>query len=108
DITQGNLAATGNYAIGTFTKGTLTVGQASLTVTADNESMTYGGTVPPLTYKYSGLVNGDARASFTGAPQTTASRRRARGSYAGTQGNLAATGNYTIGTFNKGTSARPA
>jgi hypothetical protein len=57
--------------------------------------------VPTLTYHYSGLVNGDTSASFTGGLATTATV--SVGSYAITQGNLAATGNYTIGTFNPGT-----
>jgi len=102
-ITQGTLAATGNYKIGTFNPGTLTVNPASLTVTATNESMTYGGTVPALAYTYSGLVNGNTSASFTGALATTASSSSNVGGYSITQGNLAATGNYTIGTFNAGT-----
>ena len=45
---MGTLAATGNYTIGTFNPGTLTVNPAPLTVTAADESMTYGGTVPAL------------------------------------------------------------
>ena len=36
-----------------------TVNPAPLIVTATGESMTYGGTVPVLTYTYAGLVNGD-------------------------------------------------
>jgi len=82
---------------------TLTVNPAALTVTADNQGMTYGGSVPPLTYHYTGLVNGDTSASFTGALATTATGSNGVGSYPITQGSLAATGNYTIGTFNGGT-----
>jgi hypothetical protein len=84
-------------------QGTLTVSQAKLTVTATAQSMTYGGSVPALTYTYTGLVNGDASASFTGALTTTASSSSGVGSYPITQGSLTATGNYTIGTFNQGT-----
>ena len=102
-ITQGTLAATGNYAIGTFNAGTLTVNAAPLTVTAANKSMTYGGTVPALTYTYTGLVNGDSTAAFSGGLTTTAMSSTSVGGYPITQGTLAATGNYAIGTFNGGT-----
>ena len=102
-ITQGTLTATGNYTIGTFNPGTLTVNAAPLTVTATNESMTYGGTVPALTYTYTGLVNGDTSATFSGGLATTATSSSSVGGYPITQGTLAATGNYTIGTFNPGT-----
>ena len=102
-IAQGTLAATGNYTIGTFNAGTLTVNAAPLSVTATNESMTYGGTVPALTYTYTGLVNGDSTASFSGGLTTTAMSSTSVGGYPIAQGTLAATGNYTIGTFNSGT-----
>ena len=102
-ITEGNLAATGNYTIGTFNPGTLTVNAAPLTVNATGESMTYGGTVPALTYTYTGLVNGDSSATFNGGLATTATSRSSVGGYPITVGTLVATGNYTIGTFNPGT-----
>jgi hypothetical protein len=102
-ITQGSLTATGNYTIAAFNGGTLTVSPAALTVTADSQSMPYGGSVPALTYHYSGLVNGDTSASFTGGLTTTATPSSGVGSYPIIQGSLAATGNYTIGTFNGGT-----
>src|SRR5208337_2180758 len=102
-ITQGTLAATGNYTIGTYDPGTLTVIAAPLTVTATNESMTYGGTVPVLGYTYTGLVNGDISATFTGSLVTAATSSSNVGGYPITQGTLAATGNYTINTFNPGT-----
>ena len=101
-ITQGTLTATGNYTIGTFNAGTLTVNAAQLIVTAANESMTYGGTVPALTYTYTGLVNGDTSATFSGSLVTTATSSSGVGGYAITEGTLTATGNYTIGTFNAG------
>jgi hypothetical protein len=102
-ITQGNLAATGNYTIGAFSGGTLSVKPALLTVTANNLSMSYGGAVPALTYQYTGLVNNDTSATFTGSLSTTAtSSSSSVGTYDITQGTLAATGNYTIGTFTKG------
>ncbi len=99
-ITQGTLAATGNYTINTFNPGTLTVIAAPLTVTATNESMTYGGTVPVLGYTYTGLVNKDTSATFTGSLVSTATSSSNVGGYPITQGTLAATGNYMIGTYN--------
>jgi subtilase family serine protease len=83
---------------------TANIAPAPLTVTAsNNEKMTYGGTVPALTYTYAGLVNGDTSASFTGSLSTTATKSSDAGSYPVTLGSLAATGNYTIGTFDQGT-----
>ena len=102
-INQGTLAATGNYTIGTFKPATLTVQPAPLTVTANTESVTYGGTVPALAYTYSGLVNGDTSATFTGGPTTSATSSSPVDSYSINQGTLAATGNYTIGTFKPAT-----
>jgi hypothetical protein len=72
-------------------------------VTAAAKGVTYGGTVPSLTYSYTGLVNGDSIASVTGALATTATSSSPAGSYPITEGTLAATGNYTIGTFNGNT-----
>src|SRR5207248_7936102 len=43
---------------------------AFLTITADNQSMSYGGSVPTLTASYSGLVNGDTPAIFNFVPNT--------------------------------------
>ncbi len=124
------LSGSGNSATSTFTTSTLaagvhssisavytptgsfvgssgslsqTVNPAPLTVTATGESMTYGGAVPALTYTYTGLVNGDTSATFSGGLATTATSSSSVGSYPITQGSLAATGNYTIGTFNAGT-----
>jgi uncharacterized membrane protein len=45
-----------------------TISPASLTITADNQSMVYGGTLPALTASYSGLVNGDTPATFSVSP----------------------------------------
>ena len=124
------LSGSGNSATSTFTTSTLaagvhssisavytptgsfvgssgslsqTVNPAPLTVTAANESMPYGGTVPALTYTYTGLVNGNTSATFSGGLATTATSSSSVGSYPITQGTLAATGNYTIGTFTPGT-----
>src|SRR6267142_2250018 len=47
-----------NYSI-TFSNGTLTVTPFALTVTANNQSRTYGATNPVLTGTLTGAVNGD-------------------------------------------------
>ena len=60
-------AVDADYAI-SYVSGTLTIGQAALTITADDQGMTYGGTLPTLTATYTGLVNGDTPASLTTLP----------------------------------------
>ncbi len=86
----------------TTTSLTQVVMPAPLTVTATSEGMTYGGAVPALAYTYTGLVNGDKNASFTGALSTGATSSSGVGGYAIVVGSLAAGGNYTIGVFNPG------
>ena len=52
-----------------YVSGTVTITPASLTITADHQSMVVGSAVlPPLTASYSGLVNGDTPAALTIAP----------------------------------------
>ena len=91
------------YAAATPVDKSFTVAPAQLTVNATNESMTDGGTVPALTFTYTGLVNGDTSATFSGSLATTATKASSVGSYPITQGSLAATGNYTIRTYDPGT-----
>ena len=60
---------------------------APLTITADNQLMTYAGTMPTLTVSYSGLVNSDTPATFATSPNTppvvtTASASSDAGGYA--------------------------
>src|SRR5205823_609939 len=86
--------------------GTLTIGQALLTISADNKSMTYGGVMPALSVTYSGLVNGDTPATFGQAPNTapvssTVPASSHAGSYPITVGS-AADPDYSI-TFVNGT-----
>src|SRR5213076_3218018 len=59
-------AVSANYAI-SYANGTLTVTAATLTITANNETRSYGATNPALTVSYSGFVNGDTTASLTTA-----------------------------------------
>jgi hypothetical protein len=56
-----------DYAIN-YAAGSLTVTPAPLTITANNQTMVYGGTLPALTASYSGFVNGDTSASLTTPP----------------------------------------
>jgi len=95
-------AVDNNYAI-TYVNGTLTIGQAALTITADNQSSTYGGAIPALTVTYSGFVNGDTQASLTTAPtaSTTATAASPAGSYTITPSG-AVDNNYAI-TYVNGT-----
>ena len=65
-ISQGTLAAT-NYSFG-FVNGSLTIGPATLTVTADPKTATEGDGLPVFTASYSGFVNGDNQGVLTGAP----------------------------------------
>ncbi len=60
-------AVDSDYCI-TFVPGTLTITPAPLAITADDQSMVVGSTVPPLSASYSGLANGDTAASLTTLP----------------------------------------
>ena len=50
---------------------TQTVNPSPLTITANNQSMGQGDSVPALTASYSGFVNGDTSASLTTQPTLT-------------------------------------
>jgi hypothetical protein len=78
----GTLTAT-NYSFG-FTNGTLTVGKAALTVTADAKTKLYGAANPTLTATLTGFVNSETAAVLTGAPalSTTATAASGVNSYA--------------------------
>jgi len=81
-LAQGTLAAP-NYTFA-FVPGVLQVAKAQIAVTANGASMTYGESLPALTYSMSGWMNGDTAASaISGAPKlTTAANSRALpGSY---------------------------
>jgi len=81
-----------------------TVASALLTITPKTgQSMVYRGAVPVLTYTYTGLVNNDTSATFSGSLATTATSSTSVGDYPITVGTLAATGNYTVGTYNPST-----
>jgi uncharacterized membrane-anchored protein len=95
-------AGAGNYAI-EFVNGALTVTPAPLIIKADDLIMHRGGSVPPLTVTYAGLVNGDTSSSLTVPPTlaTTATSASPVGTYAIAAGG-ASGANYAI-TYTEGT-----
>jgi len=98
NVSLGTLSAA-NYSF-SFLGGTLTVNPALLTVTAANQTISYGAALPALSYSISGFVNGDLQAtSVQGSPSvsTLASARPGAGQYSLmiAQGKLSAN-NYTF------------
>jgi hypothetical protein len=85
-----------NYDI-VLQPGTLKVNPASLTVTAENKTKTYGAPLPAFTASFSGFLNGDTAAVLTApvAFSTTATERSAVGTYPITPSG-AASPNYTL------------
>ena len=71
-----------DYTI-SYVGGTLTVSPATLTVTANDLSRPQGEANPPLTYTFSGLVNGDTTSVVSGTPSlsTTATIVSPNGQY---------------------------
>ncbi len=99
----GNYTASGavdpNYSI-SYVPGDLIVGQASLTITAQPQAITYGTSVPATTVTYDGFVNGDTADSLTTQPSVVSAQSGIVpvGTY---PGNYTASGavdpNYSIG-----------
>ena len=81
-VAQGTLTAA-NYSF-SFANGNLTITPATLMVTADNKSRSYGATNPVLTVTYSGFANGDGTNVLNGCPNlsTTADTNSTPGQYA--------------------------
>lgn len=96
--------ASGNYT-GTVT-AVLTIGQAPLTVTANNQTSSYGAGLPTLTYSISGFVNGETASVVSGSAivATTATTVSPVGTYAivPAVGSLSAA-NYRFSTLVNGT-----
>ncbi len=68
-------AATGtltsaNYSF-SYVNGAVTIGKATLTVTASSPTVTYGAVVPAITPSYSGFLNGDTANVLTTVPSCT-------------------------------------
>ena len=83
-------ATDSDYSI-IYVSSSLTVTPASLTITADNQSKVYGGSLPTLTASYSGFVNGDTSASLTTQP-TLSTTATASSQVAGSPYAIIATG----------------
>ncbi len=90
-------AVDANYTI-SYVPGTVTVNRPTLTITASNASVTYGGAVPSVTPSYSGFVNGDTAAVLTTGPtcSTAYTATSAVGTTPATSCTGAAAANYTI------------
>jgi len=106
-ISQGTVSAGNNYTI-SYTGADLTIGKATLTVTAEAKSKTYGDADPALTYTVAGFKNGDTKESVMSGSLTRAAGED-YGTYAISQGTVTAGDNYTISytgadlTINKAT-----
>ncbi|WP_224958214.1 MBG domain-containing protein [Geomonas subterranea] len=81
-IMQGTLALGPGYDL-VFAGATLTIEQAPLTVTADDQTKTASFANPPLTASFTGLAPWDTPASLGGAPElsTAVDAATPRGSY---------------------------
>ena len=62
-----------------YVSGALAITPVPLTVTAGNLSMTYGATVPALTYTITGFVNGDTAIAVSGIPAQHNGHQHQRG-----------------------------
>ncbi|WP_173012493.1 MBG domain-containing protein [Niveispirillum sp. SYP-B3756] len=93
-INQGSLTSDANYTL-SVSGSTLTITPAALTVTADAVSRVYGDADPALTYGVAGLKRGDSAAAVLSGALVRAAGENA-GSYAISQGSLAANANYTL------------
>ena len=85
-----------------YSKGTLTVNKATLTITAENKTRNYGANNPAFTVSYSGFVNSDTQASLSAQPVINTPATAA--SDVGTYDIIplgAASNNYSI-VYNKG------
>jgi F0F1-type ATP synthase epsilon subunit len=92
---NGTGALAANYNI-TYVAGTLTIGQAPLTITADNSSRLYGSTNSAFTASYSGLTAGDTSNVVSGLTlSTSATTASTVGTYGIAAANALAS-NYTI------------
>ena len=93
--TNGTLSAT-NYMFN-FASGTLTVGKATLNVTANNTNRVYGATNPVFTASYGGFVNGENASVLTGSPGLTSVA--ASGSGTGTYPIVATNGTLSAANY---------
>ena len=90
-------AVAANYTF-TYVNGTVTVNQATVTITAAIPFVTYGNAVPTITASYSGFQNGQTSAVLTTLPTcvTTYTVTSSAGSSPTTSCSGAAAANYTF------------
>src|SRR5262249_53538220 len=93
-ITQGSLAATGNYTIGTFSGGTLAVTSASLSATAVNFSATAGAPFSGSVATFTTPDKIDGAAAFT-AVITWGDGSTTAGVVSGSNGSFTVSGSHT-------------
>ncbi len=91
-ITQGDLTAGDNYNL-SYVSGTLSITQAPLEVTGDNQTKVYGETDPALTYT---IISGSLVGSDAISGSLTRDTGEDVGDYAITQGDLTAGSNYNL------------
>ncbi|RAJ83374.1 IPT/TIG domain-containing protein [Chitinophaga dinghuensis] len=96
NITLGTLSAGGNYTI-TYVGNKLNISPATLTITANAASKTYGASDPAFTYSINGLVNNDPIAGTLGR-----NIGENVGNYNITLGSLTVSNNYMV-VFNANT-----
>ena len=89
----GGSRPTSNYTFNTT--GGVQIIPAPLTIRPDAKAMTYGSTVPTLTFTYTGQVAGETP-NFTGSLYTYVNSTTNAGSHSIDLGTLQATGNYQI------------
>jgi hypothetical protein len=101
DVTVSGLALAGadagNYTLIQPTGLTADIDPAPLDVSANAQTMTYGGTVPDFSFDVTGLADGDTAGTvLSGTLATTASSSSHVGIYPITLGTLVANDNYTL------------
>ena len=103
-------ASAANYNV-SYVKGTVEVTQASLTITASNGSMNYGGSPPKITVaSYTGFLNGDTSTDLTTqatCSTTASSASSVSGSPYKSSCSGASSADYTISYVNGAVTVNP-
>ncbi|MDP9011820.1 MAG: filamentous hemagglutinin N-terminal domain-containing protein [Pseudomonadota bacterium] len=112
-VAQGSVTSIDNYALSFQSTGQLTVNPATLTVTASNQSKTYGTTLAlgSSAFTQTGLVNSDSISGVTLASAGSPATATVAGSpYAITASNAVGSGlsNYSISYVNGSLAVNPA
>ncbi len=84
-------AADSNYSI-TYVGGLLTVTQAPLTITADNQTKVYGASLPSLTYTITGFVLGQSEGDLINGPTSVTTTATAASPVSGSPYTITASG----------------